>query len=574
MQLEDLRKCYDDDEIDAALKSIPLDIEDAYLRKLQSVAPKDVRRLSHIFYWISVAVRQLTKFELAAAPGVNLSSPEELLNICPSNMIRLEEQKLSDVDKVELLGQEARKSSGTETEIVTFDHPSVKRFLYSRKLQQSGDDRILPFFVSDKTVNAEFSSLMVDHLLEITQPRIEPSIFVKSPFLLYIAQHWHEHLKDRGKIPGEDEVLKSKLLILFEEPMNPAYLNWIRVWNPESKKQDFRLAQGSCPSPLYVAVFLGFKGISKHLIDKRSYINGAGGLMHTTLQLASKQEDTEIARELIAAGEDVDKTADDQPTPLYTAVEDGKDELVQLLLAAGAKPDAKYSLFGPALQLASFRGFTNIVESLVASEADVNLQGGRFGTALQAAAAAGHSEVVAILLKNGAKPDVVGGLLGTAVQAAATGGHSEIVKMLAAKDIPWDEERDSIWHEAYDLWISQSSKDRTKTANPYRTMTAQFYLSPAPRSFLSREPLVGSEIQQMLAGILKAFYSLPAASNGKAIYTRKKRATPELDALRTKSLELVELARRQGQEGMDSEHYVYRALFWAKLLHCTTIVSR
>ena len=218
----------------------------------------------------------------------------------------------------------------------------------------------------------------------------------------------------RGNTSGEDKVLKGKLLMLFGEPLNPAYLNWIRVWNPESKEQDFGLAQGSCPSRLYVAVFLRFEGISKHLIDNRSYINGPGGLMHTTLQLASQREYTGIAQELLAAGEDVDKTANDQPMALCTAVENGNAELVQMLLAAGAKPDAKHALFGSVPQLASFRGFSKIVESLVASEADVNLQSGRFGTALQAAAAARNSEVVAILLSKGATPDVVGGLLGTA----------------------------------------------------------------------------------------------------------------------------------------------------------------
>ena len=188
LQLEDLRKCYDD-EIDAALRSIPRDIEDAYLRKLKSVAPKDLRRLSHIFYWISVAVRRPTTFELAAAPGVNLPSPGELTNICPSGMIRLEEQKPSNVEKVELQRQESQKSYGTGTEIVTFDHPSVKRFLYSCKLRQSDDDQISQFFVSERTVNAELASLMVDHLLAIKQPRIEPLIFVKTPFLPYVAQH-------------------------------------------------------------------------------------------------------------------------------------------------------------------------------------------------------------------------------------------------------------------------------------------------------------------------------------------------------------------------------------------------
>ncbi|KAL9070784.1 MAG: hypothetical protein Q9157_005686 [Trypethelium eluteriae] len=557
LQLEDLRKCYDEDEIDAALTSIPFDIEDAYLRKLQSVAPKDVRRLSHIFYWISVAVRQLTTSELAAAPGINLPSLEELPNICPNNMIRMEEQKPFDVDRHKSLRQQTQKSSGRGTEIVTFDHPSVKRFLYSRKLQQSSDSRISPFFVSEKTVHTEFSGLMIDHLLAIKQPRLEPSIFVKNPFLPYLAQHWHQHLKGCGDILDENDVLKDKLLILFEEPMNPAYLNWIRVWNPESRMQNFGLTQDSCPSPLYMAVLLKLEAISKHLIDNRSYINGAGGLMHTTLQLASQRGYTGIAQNLIAAGENVDKTAGDQPTALHSAVENGDGKLVQMLLRAGASPDVEHALFDPPLQLASSRGFTNIVGSLVGSGADVNLQSGRFGTALQAAAAAGHSETVAFLLEQGAKPDVVGGLLGTAFQAAAAGGHSEVVKTLTAKGHAWDEGRDSIWHEAYDLWISWPSKTRYQNG----------------LSFLSRKPSVGPDIQWMLADILKTLSSLPAADNGRASHTKKKHAALILDALRTKWLKLVELALRQGQEGMDSANYVYRALFWAMLCRCTEVAQ-
>ena len=301
-----------------------------------------------------------------------------------------------------------------------------------------------------------------------------------------------------------------------------------------------------------------FEGIAKHLIDNRSYINGVGGLMHTTLQLAAQRKYTKIAQDLIAAGGDVDKTADNQPTALWTAAENGNTDLVQILLAAGAKPDARDALLGPALQLASFRGFAKIVESLIASEADVNLQSGLYGTALQAAAAVGHSKVVSILLKKGAKPDVVGGMFGTAIQAAATGGHSKVVKMLAAKNIAWDEERDYIWHEAYDLWISQLSLSSISTA----------------RSSPFNELLVGPDIQRMLAGVLKTFCSLPAASNSKVIKTRKKSADLKLYGLNTKSMKLMELIRRQGQEGMESEHYVYRALFWSMLLRCMAMVSR
>ncbi|KAH8657654.1 hypothetical protein BX600DRAFT_499745 [Xylariales sp. PMI_506] len=550
LQLEDLRKCYDENEIDEALKSIPRDIEDAYLRKLQGVIPKDVKRLCHIFYWISVAMRQLTVVELAAAPGVGLPSPDELFNICPSGMIRLEKPKSSGVDRADLVQQEEQETFNTDTHVVTFDHPSVKRFLYSRKLQQSSDDQLSPFFVSEKTVNAEFVNLMVGYLLEVKQPKIKHSTIAKSPFLQYAAQYWHEHLGAVKSIPNEDEVLKTRLMALFGAPMNPAYLNWIRVWNPETQMSDFGLTEQSCPSPLYVSIFLKFESISEYLIDQRSYINGTGGLMHTTLQLASQREYTELIEKLIASGEDVGKFTDDQPTAFYIAVETGNAKLVQMLLAAGASPDEKHAPLGSALQLASFRGFGDIIESLLASKADVNLVSGRFGTALQAAAAAGHNEIVIILLKNGAKPDVVGGLLGTAIQAAATGGNDEVVKQLVDKGIAWDEKRDTVWHEAYDLWISQASRPK------------------ALEGFFSNELFDGSDTQRLLATLLKYLSSGPAPGQNPAFQSRHRTVPRELEALRTKSLKLMDLVRRQGQEGIESANYVYRALFWVLVLRC------
>ena len=130
--------------------------------------------------------------------------------------------------------------------------------------------------------------------------------------------------------------------------------------------------------------------------------------------------------------------------------------------------------------------------------------------------------------------------------------------MLAAKDVPWDEERDSIWHEGYDVWISRSSETTTQPA----------------QLFFYKELSVGPYNQRMLAGVLKVLSSLPAANNGKAIETRRKSSAPELDELSVTRLAVVEKVRKQGQEWMESEHYVYRALFWAMLFRCTAPVSR
>lgn len=126
-------------------------------------APKDAPSLANIFHWISVAARQLTTLELAAAPGVNLLNSVELLSICPSGMVRIEKQKPSNANEPDLQQQGVRKSSSTKTDIITFDHPSVRRFLYSHALQQSSDDKLSRFFVSDKAINARFVGPMVDY---------------------------------------------------------------------------------------------------------------------------------------------------------------------------------------------------------------------------------------------------------------------------------------------------------------------------------------------------------------------------------------------------------------------------
>ncbi|KAK7731919.1 hypothetical protein SLS63_005217 [Diaporthe eres] len=546
LQLERLRNCFDDKQRNDVLNSIPHSIEDAYLKKLEDVPEKDVDRLRYIFFWISVAARQLTAVELAAAPGVGLHNTEHLFKICPSNMIRLEKQKPSVDDQTKSTEQTVHDLSDSETDVVTFDHPSVKRFLYSPKLQKSGDHGVSAFFVSEDAVNSELVNLMVDHLLAIEQPTIWPPLITEMPFLQYAARYWHEHLRDRKSALAEDEVLRSKLLVLFRDPMNPAYLNWTRIWDPERQCSRFGLHQDYCPSPLYMAVFLGLESISETLIDNGSYINGTGGVMHTTLQLASQRQEVETSQKLLDAGENTDKLLYDQATALYMAVDNGNAKIVRILLAAGAKPDSNYSLSGSALQLASLRGLTDIVQVLVETGADVNLQSGSFGTALGAAAAAGHAQIVAHLLNNGAKPDADGGLLGTAIQAAETGGHSDVVKLLVAEGAAWNEEGDSVWHEAYERWIFSSS------------------MSQIPDCLLVTETLLATETQQMLAGALRTLNS-SRLDWSNTFQTDKKSAAQKRAAVLTKSVQLV---RMQGQIETESRFYVYRAFFCAFMLHC------
>lgn len=580
MQLETLRRCDDPEEIDTALKSIPLSIEDVYLRELLGVPPDRVRTLKHIFSWISVATRRLTTLELVAAPGVDIFNPDDLLRVCPSSMIRVERRRIPAQNQGDLPQQTIPSPSGTDMDVVTFDHSSVKRFLYAPELQRFHDDRVSQFFVSEKAVNAEFAKLLLDQVLAVNQPIIWPSFISERPFLPYAARYWYEHIMNSGITPEEDKSLYPKLLVLFGDPMSPAYLNWVRIWNPETKVQDLRTSEYSCASPLYMSIFLRLQGISDSLIGKRLYINVKGGRVRTTLRLAAQRGEIRLSQKLIAAGERVDNASDFEPTALYMAVQAGNGELLQVLLMAGANPDKRPHGEDSALQLVIARGLTDIAALLAASGADVNLEGG-IGTPLQAAAAAGNTEVMEILLDRGAKPTAVGGLLGTAIQAAETGRHPDAIKLLASQGVAWDEKGDSVWREAYDLWASQTSMKTVAESLLASDPTAQ-----------SRTQVVLTEAQKRLAGVLRVLGSpLPTASDvrdahrvplgrpaitpeemeRKLLYLRL--LTDKGETEHTEKLNLAQAFQTAGKIGMEGKYYFYKALFWAIMLHSKAQVS-
>ena len=353
LQLDDLRECYNRSEVDNALNSIPDTIEDMYRRKLEHV--KSHRsRLAHIFYWVSYSIDQLTPDQIAAAPGVDLPG-SRVLDVCPSGLIRLEKKQ---ADKKE-----------SEIEIIAFDHPSVRRFLHSKELEQG---QLSIFFLSERKIHSEITKLLLDYLLHLDQSQLSPSVMHTKPFLQYAASNWYEHLKRSGVVLREDSEIQNKIMSLFGEPMSPAFLNWMRVANPEAKAQNFDLSEDDCPSPLYIAVYMGRMVLAEDLIDRRSYINACGGEFGTVLQLACYR---------------------------------GFLDIVKSLISQGASVNIQAGVFGTALQAASAAGHADIVGVLLDKDADPNSMSGALGSPVQAALTGDYSQIVQMLTARGAKLD-------------------------------------------------------------------------------------------------------------------------------------------------------------------------
>jgi hypothetical protein len=201
------------------LNSIPRTIEDLYERKLRTVGQKDVSRLRHIFYWISLAERQLSLKEIAAAPGVKLRDPNDVFTICPKGMIAKERKPANrDEDKDQDSGSgsdQAEDSDQDADEIITFDHPSVKRFLSSQNLKELNQKPATEFFIADQAVHPELTKLTLEYLLALQQPQISATILETEPFLSYAAQYWAAHLQKTRAVTKDESEITPKLLELF-----------------------------------------------------------------------------------------------------------------------------------------------------------------------------------------------------------------------------------------------------------------------------------------------------------------------------------------------------------------------
>jgi ankyrin repeat protein len=183
----------------------------------------------------------------------------------------------------------------------------------------------------------------------------------------YSAEFWSSHLQKTGDEIEQVSQLTMGLLTREE----PAYLNWLRLHDPDRPWEEPNLEKSddNIPMPLYYAAMLGFSILTGLLLDAGAEVNAQGGSYGNALQAASYR---------------------------------GHEQIVKTLLDAGANVNAQGGHYGNALQAASCGGYEQVVTTLLNKGADVNAQGGRYGNALYAASGRGHEQVVRTLLDAGA----------------------------------------------------------------------------------------------------------------------------------------------------------------------------
>lgn len=151
------------------------------------------------------------------------------------------------------------------------------------------------------------------------------------------------------------------------------------------------------------AVAKGLTDVVKQHLEKGTDVNALDQNGYTPLISASESRQFEVAKLLIEHGAILDAQDSEGATPLLKAVASGFAELVQVLIDKGADIEGrgKTNNKTPLLAAAS-TGHADIVRLLVDYGAQIEAKTARGSTALLLASEKGHTDVVQLLLDRGA----------------------------------------------------------------------------------------------------------------------------------------------------------------------------
>ena len=422
-----------------SLGTIPDTIEAIYRQVLDNIKKHDVEPAQSIFKWLCVSKRPLSQVELARAAG--LANPADVMRICTSSLIT------SSTEETEVDGRMV------DCEIIRFAHSSVNEYLLSQNLQSS-TDKAARYHVSSNEAHAYVSSRCLDYLLEHVEEVHPRQCLLAIPLLSYSAQYWHVHFKSTEAADIQHvkrESIESKIHNLFRPSYLPAYVNWLRLADPDGFDSPAVLEKNAdfYPEPLYYALLLKLSNIAEKLIEDGAEVDGRGGNEGTPLQLAAHCGFASLVWLLLKKGADPNREGKSHGSALYAAVVQGHDSIVGTLLESKAEINKQEGYYGNALQVASYFGYYHIVRELLRCGADVKATGGIFGTALQAACAADHDKLISMLIDGGADPNCHAGLLKSPLQAALTGTGFGALHQLRAHGVKFNANGAMAWRAAY-----------------------------------------------------------------------------------------------------------------------------
>ena len=413
-----------------ALATLPPTLDQTYERILCAISEEDSEYALRILQWLTFSALPLSLEEVAEAVAIDVTrnpafdrddvieDPLELLNICSG--------------LVTLTTDNERNTLRPPRRIIALVHYSVQEYLVSDRIRQG---QAKAYSMQADICHGAIAKASLQYLLQFQQP-LSQQVADMSVLARYSAAFWSSHLLESGDIQEETSLLGIKLL----STESPAYLNWIRLCDPEVLRglrhpfryePDIGRSIDSATTSLYYSARLRLYKIVKLLLDDGADVNTEGGHNGNALQAASLGGHREIAKLLLDRGADINAQGGTYGTAIHAASSEGHNEIVTLLLDKGIDPNAQSDgLHAYALQAASFGGHKETAKLLLDRGANANAQSGLSYNVLQAASSRGHKETVTLLLDRGAEVNTQCGHRVNALRAAQSRGHKETAKLL------------------------------------------------------------------------------------------------------------------------------------------------
>jgi ankyrin repeat protein len=413
-----------------ALATLPPTLDKTYDRILAAIDESDTDYAIRILLWLAFSKRPLSIGEIAEVVAIDvardpafnreevLEDPREVLEVCSSLVTITMHEK---GDRVE------NEYVADPRQFVRLAHYSVKEYLVSTRIQEGQAAR---YSMQATACHINMAKACLGYLDQFQS--LEPladNTLAEFKLAEYSARYWASHILGAGA--RSTETSQAALHLLSAD--NPAYLNWIRIHDPETYKRShsFRIGIEDTSSPLRYAAFLGLEEVTKLLLDNGADANVRDGNGESALHAAAARDRKVILKLLLDNGADIDAQNKRGDGPLLVALkEGGHEETVRLLLDRGANVNAQNKRGYSPLLVASGNGSEEELRLLLDRGANVNAQNKLGESPLLMALEKGHEERIRLLLNRGADVNAQSKSGRSPLSAASGNGDEETVQLL------------------------------------------------------------------------------------------------------------------------------------------------
>lgn len=278
-QLDTLGKCCNRAKLRKSLASLSRTLDQTYDRILSAISEEYSEYAMRILQWLTFSARPLSVEEIAEVVAIDvarepafdrdevLEDPLEPLEICSS--------------LVTITKNEADGRSGPAQKIIALAYYSVQEYLVSDRIKQGSAKQ---YSMQEAECHNVITRGSLKYLIQHQQPLARETLKVFA-LARYTSEFWSSHLR---RIGGKMEQA-SQLTMDLMARKEPAYLNWLRLHDPDRPWQELNLKKSadSIPMPLYYAAQLGLSIITRLLLDAGAEVNAQGGHYGNALLVAS-----------------------------------------------------------------------------------------------------------------------------------------------------------------------------------------------------------------------------------------------------------------------------------------------